>query len=67
MTFSLIFILYCSIVDLQCCVSFKGIAKRFSYTHMYTYACIHVYICIFFQILFHYKLLQDIEIVACAI
>ena len=33
----LILILYWSIVDLQCCVSFRGTAKWFSYT--YTYIC----------------------------
>ena len=37
------------IVDLQCCVSFKCIAKGFSYIY------------VLFHILFHYGLLQDIE------
>ena len=37
------------IVDLQCCVSFRGIVKWLSYTHSY--------ISILFQILFPYKLL----------
>ena len=40
---------YCSIADLQCCVSFWCRAKWFSYIY------------ILFQILFHYSLLQDIE------
>ena len=28
---------YCSIVDLQCCVNFRYIAKRVSYTHTHTH------------------------------
>ena len=35
--FSLIFILYCSIVDLQCRVSFRHMAKWFSYTHIHSF------------------------------
>ena len=46
--FSLIFILYCSTLDLQYCVSFRCTAKWFSYT----YTHIHL-----FQILFPYGLL----------
>ena len=42
-------VFYWSIVNLQCCISFKCIAKWFSCTY------------ILFQILFHYRLLQDIE------
>ena len=41
-----------SIVDLQCCVSFRCTAKWFSYTYIYIY---------FFQILLPYKLSQNIE------
>ena len=36
--FKLNFILYWSIVDLQCCVSFSCRAKRFSYTYTYIYS-----------------------------
>ena len=35
---NLIFILYWSIVDLQCCISFRHTAKWFSYTYTYTYS-----------------------------
>ena len=41
-----------SIVDLQCCVSFRCSAKWFSYT---------TYISFFFQILFPYRLLQNAD------
>ena len=44
-------IFYWHIIDLQCCVSFRYIAKWFSYTYIST----------FFQILFPYRLLQNIE------
>ena len=36
-----------SIVNLQCCVSFRCTAKWFSYIYIHTHICIH------FQILFH--------------
>ena len=49
--FFLIFILCWTIVDLQCCISFRHTAKRFSFT--YTYVAFHF--------LFHYKLLQSIN------
>ena len=47
---------YWSIVDLQCCVSFRCTKKWFSYIHMYIYIFIFL-----FQILLHYRLLQDVE------
>ena len=46
-----------SVVNLQCCVSFKCTAKWFSCTHTH----------ILFQILFHYRLLKVLNIVLCAI
>ena len=49
--FNLIFILHWSIIELQCCVSFRCIATWFSYTYIPS-----------FQILFPYKLLQNIEL-----
>ena len=55
MFFNLLFILYCSIVDLQCCVSFKYTTKWFSYTYPSIYAFI------VFQIIFPYRLLLNIE------
>ena len=42
---------YWSIVDFQCCVSFKYTAKWFSYTYIYSF---------FFEILFPCRLLQNI-------
>ena len=36
--FNLIFILYWSIVDLKCCVSFRYTAKWFSYTYTYIHS-----------------------------
>ena len=36
--FNLIFILYWSIVDLQCCVSFRYTANGFSYTYTYIHS-----------------------------
>ena len=50
--FTLIFILYGSILDIQCCVSFKCTAKGFSYTYMYTHS---------FKDFFPYRLLQNIK------
>ena len=47
------FILFWSILDLQCCVNFCCIVKWFS--------VIYTYICILFYILFHYGLSQGIE------
>ena len=49
----ILFIFYGSVVNLQCCVSFKHTAKWFHYTDKY--------ICILFHILFQYRLLQGIE------
>ena len=49
--FNLIFILYWSIVDLQCCIS--GVQQRDS--------VIHIHIAILSQILFPHRLLQNIE------
>ena len=46
--------MYCSIVDLKCCVSFRCTEKWFSY----------IYKSILFQILFHYKLLQYTEYIS---
>ena len=43
---------FCTILDLQCCVSFRRMAERF---------IIHIHICILFQILFLFGLLQVIE------
>ena len=51
--FTLIFILYWSTVDLQCCVSFRHTAKWLSFTY--------IYICTLFQILFSYRRLQSTE------
>ena len=51
-TFYFILFFNWSIVDVQCCVSFRCTAKWFSYIY------IHIFL---FQILFHYRLLQDIE------
>ena len=48
-------LLYWSIVNLQCCVSSRWIAKWFSYTRVYMYLSICIYILI--QIPFHYRLL----------
>ena len=45
-------ILYWSIVDLQCCVSFRCTAKWIMYAYTYIYS---------FSDLFPYKLLQNIE------
>ena len=53
--FHLIFIFNWSMVDLQCCVSFKYTAQWFSYIY------IHIYIHILFQILFPYRLSQNID------
>ena len=50
--FNLIFILYWSIVDLQCCVSFRCTESD---------SVIHTPISILFQILFPYRLLRNIE------
>ena len=47
--FVLFYFLNCSIVDLQCLVSFRYTAKWFSYIHIYLLFC---------QICFPYKLLQ---------
>ena len=44
---------FLTVVEFQCCVSFRCTAKWFSYT----YICIYI----LFHILFHYSLLQDIE------
>ena len=63
----LLFFLYWSIVDLQCCVHFWYIAKWFHYTSLslslsiYIYIYIYIHTHIYFQILFHYGLSQDIE------
>ena len=48
--FNLIFILHWSIIDLQCCVSFRCIAKWFSYTYIPS-----------FSDSFPYRLLQNTE------
>ena len=55
-----LFFLNWSIVDLQCCISLRCIAKWFIYIYVliYMYICIYVYS---FLILFHYSLIQDIE------
>ena len=48
-----------SIVNLQCCVGFRCIAKWFSYIYNWIYI-LNVYI-FFFRFFFHYRLLQGIE------
>ena len=68
--------MYWSIVDLQCCVSFRYTAKCFSDTCIYIYSVIHAYVyiqlymhmyicvcvCIYsFSDIFHYRLSQNIE------
>ena len=52
-----IFLRNWSIVDLQCCVSFRCTAKWFVYIYIYIY----IYIYSFIKIHFHCSLLQDIE------
>ena len=47
-----IFFLYQSIVEWQCCVSFRCTAKWFSYT------CTYIY---FFQVIFQFRLLPNIK------
>ena len=51
---------YWSIVNLRC-MSFRCIAKWFSFL------CVYTYIYMVFQILFHYRLLQYLSIVLCAL
>lgn len=41
---------YWSIVDLECCVSFRGTAKRINYTYTYIHS---------FQILPHVVIIED--------
>ena len=50
---------YWSIVDLHCCISFRCIAKWFSYIYicMYVFFLRFFLLCILSQILFHYRLL----------
>ena len=43
-SFFIYFTLYWSIVDLQCCVSFRCSAKWFSYVYIYIYIYIHTHI-----------------------
>ena len=61
--FQILFFLNWCLVDLQCCVSFRYTAKRFSYarecTHTHTHT--HTHRVILFQIIFYYRLLQDFE------
>ena len=57
-----IFILYWSIIDLQCCVSDRCIAYcEHSVSYMCVWVCVCIYISILFQILFPCKLSQSIE------
>ena len=56
------FILYWSIVDLQCCVSYRFMAKWFSYIFTYIHSSWD-----FFSDFFQYNLLLNIEWVPCAI
>ena len=46
-------VFYCSLVDLQHCISFRCTAKWFNHICMY-----------FFQIVFHYRSLQDIKYIS---
>ena len=48
-----------SIVDLQCCVSFRYTAKWFGYTYT------HISISIIFQILSPYQLVQSVQSLSC--
>ena len=57
--FHLIFILYWSIVDLQCCVTFRCTAKWFSYTYTYIPSFLR-----FFSHIGHYRVLSRVH---CAI
>ena len=51
-----------SIIDLQCCVSFRYTSKWVSHTHTHIYICIYIRIYIYiFHILFPYRLLQNTE------
>ena len=52
-----------SIIDLQCCVSFRCTAQQFSYTHIYTYTYMYLFFR-FFSLIGCYKILS---IVPCAI
>ena len=52
---------YWSRVDLQCQVSFRCTAQRFSYICSHIYVHTHIYVYILFQILIPYMLLQNIE------
>ena len=51
-----------SIVDLQCCVSFRCTAQWFSFIYICVYVCIYIYICIFFfrffSLISYYKILS---------
>ena len=51
-----------SIVNLQCCFSFRSIAKWFSYTfYIYIYIYIHTHIYFFIRSFLPYRLSQNIE------
>ena len=48
--FKITYLFFWRIVDLQCCVSFRCIAKRFSYIYIYTHThiCVYIYIYLFY-------------------
>ena len=61
---NLIFILCWSIVDLYCCVSFRGTAKWFSYTYIHSISdSFHIKITteysVYFSVLYHRSLLAN--------
>ena len=68
MTSLFCFVFLRSIVDLQCGVTLKCSAKRFSYVYMYVCArvCVCVYLYILFQILFLIGYVKILSIVPCA-